>query len=94
MPEEALQQIRALAQSGKTCVYRFSDLFCIPILAIPYPLLDIAVTVFFRIQSRRIGWQVLYLDFRVAFQILFHLAAAMNGSVIPNKYDRPRHMPA
>lgn len=83
--EEAEHQIGPSSQSCKATVEHRADFAFVSGPSIAEMLFDIAMTVFFSVEFGRIGWQELFVDFRMLREIALYFPAGMGSSSVPDQ---------
>jgi len=83
--KETEQQIRTASQSGKAAVEHGADFFFVSWASIAQMLLDVSMTIFFRIELGRIRWQELLVDLRVPGQIGLSQPTRVSPGSVPNQ---------
>lgn len=83
--KETEQQIRTASQSGKAAVEHGADLFFVSWASIAQMLLDVPMTIFFRIELGCIRWQELLVDLRVPSQIGLSQPPRVSPGSVPDQ---------
>jgi len=92
MPDKVIEQVWSLSQTGEATIQPradFTDGIGRRIFQVRF---DIAVTLFFGIEFRRILWQRFNPYFRMSVKIPVGLPTLVNRGSIPNQNQGSRHM--
>lgn len=93
MMHELCEQVRTPPQAGKASIQQAADLLRCGGRGVLQVRFDIPMTVFLRIELRRIGRKGCDLDLRMGGQIGLGGTAGVNPGAVPQQDDRAAHIP-